>query len=118
MRTAPGRGSSAATPTLNPPTAAVASNPNDRFGWPTDDESRFVAREQMTYIWQRQFGFHADYTGPESLATTPQSTYTLSFTGYLGAKPAPLFLRQSCVEVQQVGHRSLAPNSSCGIAKG
>jgi high affinity Mn2+ porin len=87
----PGRGSSAATPTLNLPTAAGASNPdesnqNDRFGWPTDDESRFVARGQMTYIWHRQFGFHADYTGPQSLATTPQSTYTLSFTGYLGAR--------------------------------
>jgi high affinity Mn2+ porin len=84
---APARGSSAATLTSNPPIAADASShQNDRFGWPTDDESRFVARGQMTYVWQRQFGFHADYSGPESLATTAQSTYTLSFTGYLGAR--------------------------------
>jgi hypothetical protein len=92
---APGQGISAATPTLDPPTAAGSSNPdesnpdesnrNNRFGWPTDDESRFVARGQMTYIWQRQYAFHADYTGPNSLSPAPQTTYTLSFTGYLGA---------------------------------
>jgi hypothetical protein len=33
-----------------------------RFGWPTDDESRFVARAQVTYAWIRKFGFDAQYT--------------------------------------------------------
>jgi high affinity Mn2+ porin len=55
-----------------------------RFGWLTGDESRFVARAQMTYAWTRKFGFNAPYTGPQSLLTTPESAYTLSFTGYLG----------------------------------
>jgi high affinity Mn2+ porin len=57
-----------------------------RFGWPTDDESRFVARAQVTYAWIRKFGFDAQYTGPQSLVTHPESSYTLSFTGYLGAR--------------------------------
>ena len=57
-----------------------------RFGWPTDDESRFIARGQMTYVWNRKFGFDAPYTGPQSLETRPESTYSLSFTGYLGAR--------------------------------
>jgi len=56
-----------------------------RFGWLTDDESRFVARAQMTYAWTRKFGFDA-YTGPQSLVTHPESSYTLSFTGYLGTR--------------------------------
>ena len=57
-----------------------------RFGWPAGDESRFVARAQMTYAWTRKFGFDAPYTGPQSLVTHPESSYTLSFTGYLGTR--------------------------------
>jgi high affinity Mn2+ porin len=57
-----------------------------RFGWPTDDESRFIARGQMTYVWNHKFGFEAPYSGPQSLETRPESTYSLSFTGYLGAR--------------------------------
>jgi high affinity Mn2+ porin len=76
----------AATPSPTPPPQSDENNQNDRFGWPTADENAFVARGQATYIWTRKFGFHADYTGPQSLITTPESSYTLSFTGYLGAR--------------------------------
>src|ERR1700730_18492847 len=47
---------------------------------------RFVARGQATYAWTRKFGFNAPYTGPQSLVTHPESSYTLSFTAYLGAR--------------------------------
>jgi high affinity Mn2+ porin len=57
-----------------------------RFGWPTDDESRFVARAQATYAWIHKLGFDAPYTGPQSLATRAESSYTLSFTGFIGAR--------------------------------
>jgi len=40
----------------------------------------------MTYAWTRKFGFDAPYTGPQSLVTHPESSYTLSFTGYLGTR--------------------------------
>jgi high affinity Mn2+ porin len=85
----PDRGSIAVTPresTKMPEVKEEAEQQSSLFRWPTYDESRFVARGQMTYVWQRKFGFHADYTGPQSLVTTPESTYTLSFTGYLGAR--------------------------------
>lgn len=49
-------------------------------------EERFIARGQATYAWTRKFGFEAAYTGPQSLRTTPESSYTLSFTAYLGAR--------------------------------
>ena len=55
-----------------------------RFGWATYDESHLVARGQMTYIWTRKFAFDAPYTGPQSLLTTAESSYTLSFTGARG----------------------------------
>src|ERR1700730_17042093 len=47
---------------------------------------RFIARGQATYAWTRKFGFDAPYTGPQSLVTHPESSYTLSFTAYLGAR--------------------------------
>jgi high affinity Mn2+ porin len=79
-------GDATTTPSPTPPALSDENNQNGLFGWPTYDESRFVARGQMTYIWQRQYAFHADYTGPNSLSPAPQTTYTLSFTGYLGAR--------------------------------
>lgn len=63
------------------------TGPSNRFvglGWGTED--RFIARGQATYAWTRKFGFEAPYTGPQSLRTTPENSYTLSFTGYLGAR--------------------------------
>lgn len=53
-------------------------------GWGTAD--RFMARGQVTYAWTRKFGYEAAYTGPQSLRTPPESSYTLSFTAYLGAR--------------------------------
>jgi hypothetical protein len=76
-----------AAPAPNPsPDAKDDAEQGSRFGWLTDDESRFVARAQMTYAWTRKFGFDAPYTGPQSLVTHPESSYTLSFTGYLGTR--------------------------------
>lgn len=49
-------------------------------------EDRFIARGQSTYVWTRKFGFDAPYTGPQSLRTQPESSYSLSFTAYLGAR--------------------------------
>jgi high affinity Mn2+ porin len=47
---------------------------------------RFIARGQATYVWQRKYSFDAPYTGPQSLVTHPESSYSLSFTAYLGAR--------------------------------
>jgi hypothetical protein len=59
-----------AAPAPNPsPDAKDDAEQGSRFGWLTDDESRFVARAQMTYAWTRKFGFDAPYTGPQSLVT-------------------------------------------------
>jgi high affinity Mn2+ porin len=69
-----------------PPDTQDDAEQGSRFGWPADDESRFVARAQATYAWIRKFGFDAPYTGPQSLVTHPESSYTLSFTGFLGAR--------------------------------
>src|ERR1700737_3024365 len=41
---------------------------------------RFIAMGQATYVWTRKFGFDAPYTGPQSLVTHPESSYSLSFT--------------------------------------
>src|ERR1700737_1312298 len=53
-----------------------------RFGWPTDDESRFIARGQMTYVWNHKFGFEAPYSGPQSLETRAESPSRFWFTGF------------------------------------
>jgi high affinity Mn2+ porin len=57
-----------------------------RRALPESAEDRFIARGQATYAWTRKFGFNAPYTGPQSLLTSPESSYTLSFTAYLGAR--------------------------------
>jgi hypothetical protein len=48
----------APAPSPSPDTKDDAEQ-GSRFGWPTDDESRFVARGQATYAWIRKFGFDA-----------------------------------------------------------
>jgi high affinity Mn2+ porin len=72
---------------VTPSTEKTEPDPN-RFRWVPPDigEDRFVARAQVTYTWQRQFGFNALYSGPQSLATHPETSYTLSSTAYLGAR--------------------------------
>jgi high affinity Mn2+ porin len=41
---------------------------------------------QATYIRQEKFGFDAPYTGPNSLSTTKEKSYSLSATAYLGIR--------------------------------
>jgi high affinity Mn2+ porin len=54
---------------------------------PVDDvTSRFVARFQTTYLWSHKSAFDAPYTGPQSLLTRAETSYTLSATAYLGAR--------------------------------
>lgn len=47
---------------------------------------RFIANFQATYVWSHHAAFDAPYTGPQSLAAHPESSYTLSATAYLGAR--------------------------------
>jgi hypothetical protein len=78
--------------------AALAATPSGGGGpeatqplwaWPDFDDERFMVRGQSTYAWSRKFAFDAPYTGPQSLVTHPESSYTLSFTAYLGARLWP-----------------------------
>jgi high affinity Mn2+ porin len=70
------------------PASGESAEQATRFNWFTPDigEDRFVARGQATYAWTRKFGFDAPYTGPQSLTTRPETSYTLSFTAYLGVR--------------------------------
>lgn len=62
------------------------------LGWMTscsaqDDAAEdWNAKFQSTYIWQHQNGFHAAYSGPNSLPTSPEKTYTFSLTAALGKR--------------------------------
>ncbi|MFO1292590.1 MAG: carbohydrate porin [Rubrivivax sp.] len=47
------------------------------------------AHFQATYIWQRKPAFGAAYSGPNSLATAAETSYTFSATAFLGLRPAP-----------------------------
>lgn len=47
------------------------------------------AHLQATYIWQRKPAFSAPYTGPNSLETGREKSYTFSGTAYLGVRAAP-----------------------------
>ena len=44
---------------------------------------------QATYIWQRKPAFSAPYTGPNSLSTEREKSYSFSGTAYLGLRAAP-----------------------------
>ena len=48
-----------------------------------DDESS-TARYQLTYNWQKHDGFHAPYSGPNSLHSHGEKMYTFSLTAHLG----------------------------------
>jgi high affinity Mn2+ porin len=49
----------------------------------------FDARFQATYVWQRKPAFDAAYSGPNSLATEAEKSYTFSATAYFGARLGP-----------------------------
>jgi hypothetical protein len=45
------------------------------------------AKGQATYVWQKSPGFHADYSGPNSLSADRERGYTFTSTAYLGVRP-------------------------------
>ena len=46
------------------------------------------AKFQATYIWQKHPGFSAAYSGPNSLLSTPEKSYSFTSTAYLGLRLA------------------------------
>lgn len=52
-----------------------------------EDEQNLDAKFQTTYVWQRNPGFRAAYSGPNSLSSTSETSYTTTFTAYLGWRP-------------------------------
>ncbi|MFC5741409.1 carbohydrate porin [Dyella tabacisoli] len=74
---------------------AIASN-DDRVPVPArvaqateegdTSEDRWSAHAQSTYVWQHKNAFSAPYSGPQSLGTRPEHSYTFTFTAYLGAR--------------------------------
>jgi high affinity Mn2+ porin len=53
-----------------------------------DQEKRWDARFQATYIWQQKPSFRAAYSGPNSLLPDREKAYTFSSTAYFGWRPA------------------------------
>ena len=53
-----------------------------------DEEKRWDARFQATYVWQQKPSFKAAYSGPNSLSPDREKAYTFSSTAYLGWRPA------------------------------
>jgi high affinity Mn2+ porin len=49
-------------------------------------EERWNIHAQTTYVYQHKDGFSAPYTGPQSLSTKPEYSYTWTFTTYIGAR--------------------------------
>ena len=49
-------------------------------------EKRWNIHAQTTYVYQHKDGFSAPYTGPQSLSTSPEYSYTSTFTAYVGAR--------------------------------
>lgn len=45
------------------------------------------AHFQSTYVWQRKSAFHADYSGPNSLLSTREKSYSFTATAALGLRP-------------------------------
>jgi len=50
-------------------------------------EETSMLRFQSTYIWQKKNAFNAAYSGPNSLSSQAERSYTLTFDAYLGFKP-------------------------------
>jgi high affinity Mn2+ porin len=53
----------------------------------TVDEEDTTVRFQSTYVWQKKPGFNALYSGPNSLSSTPEKSYTATLTGFWGFRP-------------------------------
>ena len=46
------------------------------------------AKFQATYLWQKHPGFSAPYSGPNSLSSSPEKSYSFTSTAFLGARLA------------------------------
>ena len=51
-----------------------------------DSDDRWNAHLQSTYIWQRKQPFDALYSGPNSLTTDREDSYSFTATGYFGVR--------------------------------
>jgi hypothetical protein len=56
-----------------------------------------LLRFQSTYIWQKKPGFSAGYTGPNSLITQAERSYTFTADAYLGLRPGRAASCISCL---------------------
>lgn len=50
------------------------------------DQEDWKAGIQATYIWQGKAGFHASYSGPNSLSTEPEPSYSMTVTAMGGLR--------------------------------
>ncbi|RDS84259.1 carbohydrate porin [Dyella psychrodurans] len=85
----------------SPPSPAQGKNAEDT------SEERWNIHAQTTYVYQYKEGFNAPYTGPQSLATTPEYSYTWTFTTYMGArlwKGGELYFDPEVVVGQPLSH--------------
>jgi len=65
------------------PSQLVQANAPAEAPAPTDNWNAHV---QSTYVWQKKSSFNAPYTGPQSLRPDAEHGYTLSVTGFFGAR--------------------------------
>lgn len=59
------------------------------------------AKFQATYIWQKHPGFSADYSGPNSLSSAPEKSYSFTSTAFLGlrlARDTELYVNPEAVQ--------------------
>ena len=52
------------------------------------DPETWNAKFQATYIWQKHPGFSAAYSGPNSLLSSPEKSYSFTSTAFLGLRLA------------------------------
>jgi hypothetical protein len=52
-----------------------------------DTDSAWIAHFQSTYIWQQKPAFYSAYSGPNSLDSSDDKSYTWSATAFLGWRP-------------------------------
>jgi len=75
------------------PAGATPADAPDRSAGPAaadedeDDGRTWQAKFQTTYTFEKKLPFHAAYTGPNSLVTDPERSYTATATAYLGWRP-------------------------------
>ena len=74
-----------------------------------DEVESWYAKFQTTYIWQKKPGFDAPYTGPNSLITKSEKSYTLTADVYLGFRPwkdGEVYLNPELIQGVPLSHLS------------